>query len=107
MDDRNDYNSLNEDTVDHSEGIALIAKERFEQIHKHGYTVENDEFYTDNELIKAALFCINHRQFEWPFYWNNDTRDKVKYEKTEIQRLATAGAFIAARIDQILHNQKK
>lgn len=82
-------------------GIELITQERDEQINKHGFDVANDEYYSDNELIKAALFAINPDQFEWPYNWDEKFRDKIK-GKTLIERLAVAGAFMAARIDQVI-----
>lgn len=83
-------------------GIELIAQERFEQIEKHGFSVENDEFYSQNELLKAALFCINPDVFEWPFYWQEKFRDKI-LNKSDEERLTVAGAFIAAEIDRRKH----
>lgn len=80
-------------------GIELIYQERQEQIEKHGFSVKDDLSYSENELIKAALFCINPKQFEWPFNWNEKFRDKI-INKTEIERLSVAGAFIAAQIDR-------
>lgn len=82
-------------------GAELIAIERDEQINKHGYNVGNDTDYGENELIKAALFCINSQVFEWPFDWSSKSRDKILYSKDEVQRLTVAGAFIAAQIDRI------
>jgi len=84
-------------------GIELITQERREQIEKHGFDEQNDRDYSQNELIKAALFCINPDQFEWPFYWLEKFRDKI-LQKTEVQRLTVAAALIAAQIDRL---QKK
>ena len=82
-------------------GIELIAEERREQIEKHGFDVTQDEFYSENELIKAALFAINPNQFEWPFYWQEKFRRKIIDKPNAIERLKIAGAFIAAEIDRI------
>jgi len=81
-------------------GIELITKERDEQINKHGFDVTKDSGYADNELIKAALFAINPNQFEWPFYWQEIYRDKIM-KKHILDRLAVAGALIAAEIDRL------
>jgi hypothetical protein len=84
----------------------LIAKEREEQISKHGYTIEDDSFYKQNELLKAALFCINPDTFEFPYYWNVAARNKL-LRKTKMERLVCAASFIAAQIDQELHKEGK
>ena len=81
-------------------GIELITEEREEQILKHGFKVENDADYSNNELVKASFFAINPEQFEWPFYWREDYRSKI-LRKTRIQRLTVAGALIAAEIDRL------
>lgn len=86
-------------------GAELISIERAEQIEKHGWDVKNDANYSENELIKAALFAINPIQFEWPFYWQEKFRNKI-LDKTTIERLTVAGALIAAEIDRILKKEK-
>jgi hypothetical protein len=82
-------------------GIELIAQERAEQIEKHGFDVENDKDYAHNELIKAALFAINPYQFEWPYYWDEEFRTKIRNKPNDIERLKVAGALIAAEIDRL------
>jgi len=83
-------------------GIQLIAEERKEQIEKHGFDVSRDTHYSDNELIKAALFCINSDVFEWPFYWDEEYRIKILSKEDPVERWKIAGAFIAAHIDRHL-----
>jgi len=51
-------------------GIELISEERKEQIEKHGWSIQNDKDYSSEQLIKASLFCINQKLFEWPWYWD-------------------------------------
>jgi len=81
-------------------GIELIAKERDEQINKHGFNVTRDSGYAANQLIKAALFAINPDQFEWPYYWLESFRNKIM-KKHILDRLVVAGALIAAEIDRL------
>jgi len=81
-------------------GIELIAQERQEQIEKHGWDLKSDQDYSKNELIKAALFCLNSNNFEWPFYWDEKFRNKI-LDKDKIGQLKVAGAFIAAEIDRL------
>lgn len=81
-------------------GIELISEERQEQIEKHGFGVKNDKRYSDNELIKAALYCINTDVFEWPQFWSTQFRWKIK-DNDRISQLKKAGSFIAAEIDRL------
>lgn len=85
---------------DVSAGVKCIATEREEQISKHGWSLEDDQSYSDEQLLKAALFCIDQKRFEWPFGWIAKFRDKVLL-KNRIQQLAVAGALIAAEIDRL------
>lgn len=82
-------------------GVQMIAKERKEQIEKHGWDISHDEYYSDNELVKAALFCINSEVFEWPFQWDEKFRDKILKKPNRVERLRVAGALIAAEIDRL------
>lgn len=84
-------------------GIELVAKEREEQINKHGFTLEDDSFYKSNELIKAALFCIDSNTFEFPYHWNVGNRNAL-LRKDKIGKLTCAAAFIIAQLDQELIN---
>ena len=84
-------------------GIELIAKERQEQIEKHGFDIKNDQDYPNNELIKAALFCIDSNVFEWPQFWGTQFRWKIE-KNDRITRLTKAGSFIAAEIDRLINS---
>lgn len=82
-------------------GVYLIAVERQEQIEKHGFSVEQDkQYYSNNELIKGALFCISTENFEWPYKWDGIFRKKI-LKKDRIDQLKIAGALIAAEIDRL------
>jgi len=81
-------------------GIELIAEERREMIEKHGWDLSNDISYKDEQLLKAALFCIDQKRFEWPFGWIIRFRMKILL-KTRVDQLKVAGAFIAAEIDRL------
>lgn len=81
----------------------MIAKERQEQIEKHGYTVQSDvEWNTENQLIDAAVkLAGGDPDPDCPKRW--ETYD-VWYRiiaKDKIAKLAIAGAFIAAEIDRL------
>lgn len=81
-------------------GIELIVEERQEQIEKHGFDVTQDQYYSKQELLKAALFSIDPSIFEWPYNWEEKFRDKILH-KSKVERLKVAGAFIAAEIDRM------
>lgn len=93
-------------------GIELIAKERQEQIEKHGRTVEKDVQYNeDGQLIDAILLLIlslnsdNHVALkEPPKHWDEPIWHHM-LQKTEHDKLILMGAFAAAEIDRL--NYKK
>jgi len=79
-------------------GIDLIAEERAEQIEKHGFDIKNDEDYGNRELLQAALFCMGYEG--WPSNWMDHFKKKIE-NKSVIEQLTVAGAFIAAEIDRL------
>lgn len=90
-------------------GIELIAQERKEQIEKHGYTVERDVATNCNhQLVDAAtdlIFFQDPLLMEKlvdnpPDGWNREIWAKM-CRKPYVERLALAGAFIAAELDII------
>jgi hypothetical protein len=89
-------------------GIELIAKERQEQIEKHGYTVDNDLNYNKAyQLTEAAailateLFPTPRKRFAaMPNDWNDQICLKM-CNKPRFERLIIAGALIAAELDKI------
>lgn len=89
-------------------GIELIAKERKEQIEKHGFDVNNDDGYSNEELRLAAIYALTMDRVWYPDTWNFWWHDKmVKKEECMsehdfyIERLKIAGALIAAEIDRL------
>lgn len=84
-------------------GAKLIAKERKEQIEKHGYDSENDAYYYNGELIDAATRLIDgSRQMRNapPNEWDEEIWQKM-FDKPYKDRLIIAGALIAAEIDRL------
>ena len=81
-------------------GAELIAEERLEQIEKHGWDIEHDSCYENEELLQAAVFCICDELEEWPDGWSEYFEDKI-LAKDRIGQLTVAGAFIAAEIDRL------
>lgn len=90
-------------------GIELIAKERQEQIVKHGISVESDVTYNKAyQLTEAAailateMFPSSRKRFAaMPSDWE-DQRCLKMCNKPRMQRLIIAGALIAAEIDKII-----
>lgn len=83
-------------------GIQLIAKERQEQIEKHGFDVEHDEYYSHGELVDAFNFCIaqarkdySAKERSWPEHWDEHFKQKI-IKKSKIGQLTVAGAFLKA-----------
>lgn len=80
-------------------GHMLIAEERMEQITKHGRILEIDAKWTNKELLRASMFCMTLKEEFWPVSFNEDIRNHIK-TKPYVERLAIAGAFIAAEMDR-------
>ena len=89
-------------------GIEAIAKERTEQLEKHGRTVEEDLQQNSGfplALTKAASSLTMQPiglavDFGKPTGWDEPTWLKM-CSKPYKERLAIAGAFIAAEYDRI------
>lgn len=90
-----------------SVGTLLSAFERYEQLNKHGFSIENDyAFYKNGELKQAAMFCINPTVYSWPRGWDLHFKDKILI-KSEIERAIIASAFLASEADRLLFEQSK
>ncbi|MFH0757356.1 MAG: hypothetical protein V2B15_08725 [Bacteroidota bacterium] len=91
-------------------GIELIAKERQEQIEKHGRTLKYDrEVNANDQLSIAAYVLMEAKDTETMMVTAHDTlpeRWSLKmwqkmWDKPYKERLIIAGALIAAEIDRI------
>jgi hypothetical protein len=94
-------------------GIELIAKEREEQLIKHGRTVESDRRENGNCQLSAAAstlcWWVSSEFVEMqdileeemcPSGWDKEIWKKM-LDKPYKERLIIAGALIAAEIDRI------
>lgn len=86
-------------------GIELIAKERQEQIVKHGKTVDFDVKFNTDQLLKAAEILLKpvispFLQTRRPFGWDRVYWHKL-INKPYSERLTISGALIAAEIDRL------
>lgn len=89
------------------DGAELIQKERYEQIHRHKRTIAYDQEHNDSgELIQGAIACLSRHEF-FPASWDEDICNHIRLNKSEIDRLIVAGAFIAAEIDRLLEDDAK
>lgn len=95
--------------MENQTGIELIAKEREEQIIKHGKTVESDvRVNSQYELSDVAMGILYTPLEVNPVktfkailpYWDETFMDKV-FGKTYKERLIIAGALIATELDRI------
>lgn len=93
-------------------GIELIARERKEQIEKHGRTIELDVLSNAHQQLSeaASKLCADDVGGYWPFEtlpagWNQDVWDKMT-NKSYKERLIIAGALIAAEIDRLNANER-
>lgn len=81
-------------------GAELIARERNEQIVKHGFDETRDtQYYAEGELIDAANFCLGTSAF--PSNWNKIYAEKIM-KKNKLDKLKVAGALIAAEMDRLI-----
>ena len=86
------------------DGIQLIAKERQSQLHDHGRTIQEDTEWTEGTLEKATQAILDGDKEMWP--WRDEESLQIYrhiVRKTYPERLAVAGAFIAAAIDVELY----
>lgn len=94
-------------------GIELIAKEREEQINKHGYTKEQDLMYQSNELLQAtsgilglprtgtkSTVSMSIMSLTPPTGWDKFIWAKM-CSKPYKERLIIAGALIAAELNRL------
>ena len=83
-------------------GIELIAKERQEQIEKHGRTIEQDvQLNTVGQLGFAVVsLCSGNFNKQCPVGWDKGIWMKM-IAKPYAERLVIAGALIAAEIDRL------
>ncbi len=82
-------------------GIDLIKQERYEQIYKHGFSLERDaEYYKNKELVQAAAYCLMLAGFIkknvfWPEGWDMSYEHKI-LAKDAIGQMVVAGALYMA-----------
>lgn len=89
------------------EGIELIAKERLEQIEKHGRTRTDDYELNYQGQLSFAASCLAFDEIEdWdarhepPIDWNLEAWQKM-HDKPHKERLIIAGALIAAELERL------
>lgn len=91
-------------------GIELIAKERQEQIEKHGWTLEHDREHSSGQMAKlAATLSVYHTDAvvlesgdSIPDDWNLIK----KVIGDSVKALTIAGALIAAEIDRLNYTEQ-
>jgi len=90
-------------------GIELIAKERREQIEKHGFTAEHDKQNSKGEMIDAALFLLSGEEDYFPATWDERWMYKFKaaIKQQSFKSFIVAGALIAAEIDRLQAVEEK
>lgn len=73
-------------------GVEEIAKERLEQLKKHGYTQEHDDQHKGCEIVDAAIFAITlqdkWKQKGWEHF------EAKMWNKSYSERVIIAGALL-------------
>jgi len=86
-----------------TEGTEMIAKERFEQLKKHKFTIEHDQKkLKQGDLMRLADYIIFANEDRLPKNFD-PTFIKQIFMKSREEQLAVAGACIAAEIDYRLY----
>ena len=83
-------------------GIELIAKERKEQIEKHGFCETHDMEHDSGQLLKAAMFAMteDEQYSQDGFEKFEETIEGYRHSGC-LHNLIVAGALIAAEIDRL------
>ena len=86
-------------------GIEMIAKERDEQLTKHKLSVIRDSMVNPNKELLMGVYALLDRDGEgnfdlFPEDWDEDMCQHM-LTKPYHERLAIAGALIAAEIDRL------
>jgi len=86
-------------------GVALIQKEREEQIYKHGRTLSKDrDENKSGALRKAAIALIaNHGEgdiSQMPLHWDDEIVRHMM-SKPYKERCVIAATFLAAEVDRV------
>ena len=89
----------------YEDGTRLIKVERYEQMTRHGYTLESDQKYTNEELPALATYLLTGDLNFWPVEMLDISYIEKWKVKTRVEQLAIAGALIAAEIDRINNAQ--
>ena len=92
-------------------GIELIAEERREQIEKHGWSKDHDQFeHSEGQIILAAEYALNPLQdnelIQYGYGGWENFEESIRGKQNIIERLKVAGALIAAEIDRIQRIKK-
>ncbi len=91
-------------------GIELIAKERQEQIEKHGRTIKEDmEQNADFQLLIGARALLRNDSHsinmgDFPNDWDYPICKRMM-NKNYRERLIIAGALIAAELDRLNNDE--
>lgn len=93
-------------------GVELIAKERWNQVYKNGFTKEHDSNHDEGELAKmAAAIAVMHTDAKVVSHDNEPLEDDwclfEKAKANKIYALKVAGALIAAEIDRLQEIDKQ
>ena len=82
-------------------GIELIAKERDEQIKKHGWTLQHDvDSHEKGKIVEVVVTALTSTASkDFPLGWEGFAEKIIK--KSYKEKLIIAGALIAAEIDRV------
>jgi len=107
------YSAKGDGWIEVDNGVTLIAKERHEQIEKHGRSVKKDVLQNSQPtgpfkilpLLIGATKCIGTvGGLPWPDDWDKSICNRIDNNSRK-EKLIIAGALIAAEIDRIIFTE--
>lgn len=89
-------------------GLALIIEERNKQLQR--WSDQHDDQHDDGSLVRAAMTCLAGSYYRaagfWPPSWSRAYLVEFR-KKTREERLAIAGALIAAELSRLERLEEK
>lgn len=88
-------------------GVELIAKERKEQIEKHGRTIEGDYVNNRNGELVAGAIALSMEIPNWhlfPITWDKKIIGKM-IAKPYKDRVIIAATLLTAEVDRLLYGE--
>jgi hypothetical protein len=87
-----------------TQGLLVVSKERLEQLHKHGRTVQSDVQHNDKKQLAHAASLLAAEEvnlFDVPYHWDTTIWNRM-IEKPYAERIKIAAALLVAEVDRLI-----